>query len=101
MTCPVGRLHAEQEPCILYPQKGVELLHRWIIPQHRHVVVVQLAIQPGLEVRTGQTVLASAVMGPLTGNSCPGDGSTPFVGCPAGFYCPTPAQQVLCPVVSP
>ena len=39
-------------------------------------------------------------MGPLTGNSCPGDGTTPFQGCPAGSYCPTPARQVLCPAVS-
>ena len=62
--------------------------------------VLQLAIQPGLEVRSGESVLAAAVVGPLTGNSCPGDGSTPFVGCPAGIFCPTPAQRLLCPAVS-
>ena len=45
-------------------------------------------------------MLAAAVVGPLTGNSCPGDGSMPFVGCPAGLYCPTPAQRLLCPAVS-
>jgi hypothetical protein len=64
------------------------------------VGVVQLAVQPGLQVSDGESVLAAAVVGPLTGNSCPGDGSTPFVGCPAGLYCPTPAQKLLCPVVS-
>ena len=60
----------------------------------------QLGVQPGLQVTGGQSVLGAAVMGPLTGNSCPGDGSTPFQGCPAGSFCPTPAQQALCPPVS-
>ena len=64
------------------------------------VHAVQLAAQPSLEVRAGETVLAAAVLGPLTGNSCPGNGTTPFTGCPAGFYCPSPAQRMLCPAVS-
>ena len=64
------------------------------------VHAVQLAVQPSLEVRPGETVLATAVLGPLTGNSCPENVTMPFVGCPAGFYCPSPAQRMLCPAVS-
>ena len=66
----------------------------------RSVHAVQLAVQPSLEVRPGETVLAAAVLGPLTGNSCPENATMPFVGCPAGFYCPSPAQRMLCPAVS-
>ena len=60
----------------------------------------QLAVQPSLEVWAGETMLAAAVRGPLAGNSCPGDLTTPFVRCSAGFYCPTPAQRMPCPAVS-
>lgn len=66
----------------------------------RSMRAVQLAVQPSLEVRAGETVLAAAVLGPLTGNSCPGNATMPFVSCPAGFYCPSPAQRMLCPAVS-
>ena len=50
--------------------------------------MLQLGVQPGLQVTGGQSVLGAAVMGPLTGNSCPGDGSTPCPGLPGRVLLP-------------
>jgi len=35
---------------------------------------------------------------PLTGNSCPGNATTPMAACPPGYYCPTAALKLRCPI---
>ena len=35
---------------------------------------------------------------PLAGNVCPLASEAPFDACPAGYYCPSPDQKIVCPV---
>eukprot|EP01025_Chloroclados_australasicus_P069478 TRINITY_DN9815_c0_g1_i2.p1 TRINITY_DN9815_c0_g1~~TRINITY_DN9815_c0_g1_i2.p1 ORF type:complete len:477 (+),score=38.17 TRINITY_DN9815_c0_g1_i2:65-1495(+) len=34
---------------------------------------------------------------PMAGNYCPEESVIPNLPCPAGYYCPTPAEQIRCP----
>lgn len=35
---------------------------------------------------------------PMDGNSCPVNATNPLQGCEPGFYCPTPAEKLPCPL---
>lgn len=47
-----------------------------------------------------QTVLETLVNSntPLGGNTCPANATSPTTSCPPGFYCPSAAVQVECPI---